>query len=69
MKDKIFMLKPCIRCGGHAEFRHVKIKDLWYLIKFHLHPNQYYFICEICGAKIPSRHKIKLAINDWNEQN
>ena len=66
-EDKV-ELKLCGRCGGQAEIRYFKIRDLWYLIKFHFHPHQYFCICTRCGAKIPSRHKEKLAIKDWNNR-
>ena len=62
-------ISPCIRCGGQADIRHVKIKDFLLLIRFHLHANQYYCICERCGTKTPSKHKEKFAIKVWNNLN
>lgn len=69
MELTTYTLKPCKKCGGQAEIRHCKSLDLQYLIKFRFHPNQYFCSCSKCGAKIPSRHKITLAIEDWNEHN
>lgn len=61
-------LKPCTKCGGRAEVRHIRIRDFWLLVKFHFHSHQYYCICDNCGAKTRSYHKEELSIEDWNNR-
>lgn len=61
-------LEFCRRCGNSAEIRHVRIRDLGMLIKFHFHSNQYYVYCTGCSAKTRAYHKEELAIKDWNDR-
>ena len=66
--SKMYELKNCPFCGGHAEKRYLKRKKLFASMRFPYNTHYVYVRCKVCGATSSVYVTIENAIEAWNRR-